>query len=122
MINSAESPIDIIHSARDGTNDYDFDSLVDLEGGSQGQISLIKCKIDGKVYAVKQLTALKHEEGDDIESEVATELIIYASFNHPLILPILDVIKDPKGYYSFIFPKFDESLKNFLERKGTLTE
>jgi hypothetical protein len=74
MINSAESPIDIIHSARDGTNDYDFDSLVDLEGGSQGQISLIKCKIDGKVYGVKQLTALKQEESDDFESEAVTEL------------------------------------------------
>jgi hypothetical protein len=76
MMNSAESPIDIIHSARDGSNDYDFNSLVDLGGGSQGKVSSIKCKIDGKVYAVKQLTALKHEGGDDVESEVATELVI----------------------------------------------
>ena len=74
MMNSAESPMHIIHSARDGTNDYDFDSLVDLCGGSQGKISLIKCKIDGKVYAVKQLTALKQEESDDFETEAATEL------------------------------------------------
>ena len=74
MMNSAESPMHIIHSARDGTNDYDFYSLVDLCDGSQGKISLIKSKIDGKVYAVKQLTALKQEESDDFESEAATEL------------------------------------------------
>ena len=75
-MNSAESPMDIIHSARNGSNDYDFDSLIDLGGGSQGKILQINCKIDGKVYAVKQLTALKHEGGDDVESEVATELVI----------------------------------------------
>ncbi len=66
--------MDIIHSARDSTNDYDFDSLVDLDDGSQGKISFIKSKIDGKEYAVKQLTALKQEESDDFEIEAATEL------------------------------------------------
>jgi hypothetical protein len=60
-MNSAESPMDIIHSARDGSNDYDFDSLVDLGVGSHGKVSSIKCKIDGKLYAVKQLILLKHD-------------------------------------------------------------
>jgi len=50
----------IISTARVGTYDYDFDSLVELGGGSQGKVSSIKCKIDGKIYAVKQLTDFKY--------------------------------------------------------------
>ena len=68
--------MDIIHSARDGTNDYDFDSLIELGGGGQGKVSSIKSKIDAKFYALKQLTALQCEDGDDAESKVATELVI----------------------------------------------
>ncbi len=68
--------MEIIRTARDGTIDYDFDKLVELGGGGQGIVSSIKCKIDGKIYAVKKLTAFKHEGGDDVESEVATELVI----------------------------------------------
>ncbi len=76
MMQSAMSPLEIIYSARKGTSDYDFNSLVELGGGSQGKVSSIKSKIDGRTYAVKQLTSLMYEGGDDVESEVITELVL----------------------------------------------
>jgi len=37
-------------------------------------------------------------------------------------LPILDIIKDPKGVSCFVYPKIEESLENFIKRRGTLNE
>jgi hypothetical protein len=60
---------------------------------------------------LKQLLTLENEKGDDIESEAATELALQATLNHPLVLPIIDIIKDPKGISCFIFPKCEENLE-----------
>ncbi len=47
--------IDIINSARLGTNNYDFESQKLIKEGGQGHICSIKSKIDGKTYALKRL-------------------------------------------------------------------
>ena len=69
-------PLEMLNSARVGTSDYDFNTLVSIGRGSQGKVSSIKCKIDGEVYAVKQLISLMYEKGDEVEAEVATQLAL----------------------------------------------
>jgi hypothetical protein len=55
IIKSNKSEIDIISSLRDGSEDYDFQNIENIKQGGQGLVFGIKCKIDGKTYAVKRL-------------------------------------------------------------------
>ena len=52
---SMGSNIEIINSARLGTDDYDFDPIQMFEDGGQSIVFSIKSKIDGKIYAAKKL-------------------------------------------------------------------
>ncbi len=49
------SDIDIINSARLGTDDYDYSTAKLILEGGQAAVFEVKSKIDGKTYAVKRL-------------------------------------------------------------------
>jgi hypothetical protein len=53
IIRSDMSEIDIISSLRDGSEDYDFQNIENIKQGGQSLVFGVKCKIDGKTYAVK---------------------------------------------------------------------
>ncbi len=54
-LKSTKSDIDILNSARLGTDDYDFDTLKIIKEGGQAFVFEIKSRIDGKTYAAKRL-------------------------------------------------------------------
>jgi hypothetical protein len=50
---STKSDIEIINSARLGTEDYDYDSIKLIKEGGQAIVFEVKSKIDGKTYVGK---------------------------------------------------------------------
>jgi hypothetical protein len=57
-LKSTLTDIEIINSARLGTEDYDFDSIKRIGEGGQAVILEVKSKIDGKIYICKSLRYL----------------------------------------------------------------
>jgi hypothetical protein len=57
-LNSSKTDIEIINSARPGTEDYDFDNFKRIGEGGQAVILEVKSKIDGKIYICKSLRYL----------------------------------------------------------------
>ena len=55
IISSIKSDLELLNSARLGTDDYDFDSKKVIKEGGQAVVFEIKSKIDGKIYAAKRL-------------------------------------------------------------------
>jgi hypothetical protein len=55
IYSSTKSEIEILNSARLGTDDYDFDSAKIIKEGGKALIFSIKSKIDGKTYVAKRL-------------------------------------------------------------------
>jgi hypothetical protein len=50
LISSTKSEIEILHSARLGTDEYDFYDTDIIKEGGLSTVFLIKSKIDGKEY------------------------------------------------------------------------
>jgi len=50
---STKTDIEIINSARLGTEDYDYDSIKLIKEGGQAIVFEVKSKIDGKTYVGK---------------------------------------------------------------------
>ena len=50
---STKTDIEIINSARLGTEDYDFDSIKLIKEGEQAIVFEVKSKIDGETYVGK---------------------------------------------------------------------
>ncbi len=55
IFSSTKSDLELLNSARLGTDDYDFDSKKVIKEGGQAVVFEIKSKIDGKIYAGKRL-------------------------------------------------------------------
>lgn len=55
IISSTASNIDLLNSARLGTDDYDFDTVKIIREGGQSTVFSIKSKKDGKRYGAKRL-------------------------------------------------------------------
>ena len=65
IISSSKKEIDIIKSARLGSDDYDFKTVKFMKEGGQSIVFSIKSKVDGKVYAAKKL---KYQIGSDLNT------------------------------------------------------
>ncbi len=50
---STKTDIEIINSARLGTEDYEYDSIKMIKEGGQAIVFEVKSKIDGKTYVGK---------------------------------------------------------------------
>jgi hypothetical protein len=55
LLSTSIKDIDIINSARLGTDDYDYSTAKLILEGGQAAVFEVKSKIDGKTYAVKRL-------------------------------------------------------------------
>ncbi len=55
IISRDKSEIDILNSARLGTEEYDFDSIQKVKEEAKTILFEIKSKIDGKYYIAKKL-------------------------------------------------------------------
>ena len=55
ILSSTLSDIELLNSARLGTDDYDYDSVELIKEGGQAVVFSIKSKIDGKTYVGKRL-------------------------------------------------------------------
>ena len=52
-LKSTKTDIEIINSARQATEEYDYDSIKMIKEGGQAVIFEVKSKIDGKTYVGK---------------------------------------------------------------------
>ena len=96
IISSKASDIEMINSARLGTDDYDFNSVNIIKEGGQAIVFEIRCNIDGKKYAAKRLHYQigSHLNSRNTQAEAEREIGCLRALNHPMVTGILDLIKD----------------------------
>jgi serine/threonine protein kinase len=96
ILSSTKSDIELLNSARLGTDDYDYDSIEIIKEGGQAIVFSIKSKIDGKIYAAKRLQyniASKISESK-IRAAAEREISCLRALNHPMIMGMVDLVKD----------------------------
>jgi serine/threonine protein kinase len=93
---STASIIEIINSARLGTKDYDFDSVQIIKEGKRSIVYSIKSKIDGKRYAAKRLdyTIGSMFNSEEMTNIAKREIGSIKVLDHPMIMGIVDIVKD----------------------------
>ena len=86
----------MLNSARLGTDDYDYDSIKVIKEGGQAVVFEIKSKIDGKIYAAKRLQYRIGSQNLDrkIISAAEREISCLRALNHPMIMGMVDLVKD----------------------------
>ena len=96
MLASDKSDLELINSARLGTSDYDFDSIKIIKEGGQATVFEVKSKIDGKTYAAKRLQYRIGSQNFDskIIGAAEREIGCLRALNHPMIVGIVDLVKD----------------------------
>ena len=102
-----------MNSARLGTSDYDFDSVKIIK---EGVVFEITSKIDGKTYAAKRLEYRIGSKNNKTET-IATaerEISCLRVLDHPMIVGILDLVKDDDNYPFIIMEKCNQSLGNII--------
>jgi serine/threonine protein kinase len=96
ILSSTKSDIELLNSARLGTDDYDYDSIEIINEGGQALVFSIKSKIDGKIYVAKRLQyniASKISESK-IRAAAEREISCLRALNHPMIIGMVDLVKD----------------------------
>ena len=117
LLSSTKSDLELINSARIGTDDYDFDSVKIIKEGGQAVILEVKSKIDEKTYAVKRLQyRIGGSQNFDrnIISAAEREVSCLRALNHPMIMGIVDLVKDQENYPWIIMEKCNQSLTDLL--------
>ena len=107
IMSSTKSDLELINSARLGTDDYDYDSIKVIKEGGQAVVFEIKSKIDGKIYAGKRLQYRIGSQNYDrkIISAAEREISCLRALNHPLIMGIVDLVKDQENFPCIIMEK-----------------
>ncbi len=96
-----------MNSARLGTTDYNFESVKIIKEGGQAIVFEIKCKIDGKTYAAKRLQyriGSKFTE-KKILAAAEREISCLRALKHPMIMGMIDLIKDEENNPCIIMEK-----------------
>ena len=114
---STKTDIEILNSARLLTDDYDFDSVKIIKEGGQAIVFEIKSKIDGKIYAAKRLPYQIGSKFITSKAQAAAEREISClrSFNHPMIMRIIDLVKDNDNCPCIIMERCNQSLANIIK-------
>ncbi len=90
IISSTASNIELINSARLGTDDYDFDHLQIIREEEEWIVYYIYCKIDGLKYVAKKLLhqndAIFQPEPVNLQSAVQRDMRYLRALNHPMII------------------------------------
>ena len=99
-MSSTKKDIELLNSARLGTIDYDYDSVELMKPGGQAFVFKVKSKINGKVYVGKRL---QYQIGstfnsDKIQAAAERELGCLRVLNHPMIIEIVDLVKDKDNF------------------------
>ena len=81
---------------RVGSEDYDLKSTKKLIDGGQATILEIQSKKDGKSYVAKRLKYLIGDKNnsDEVQADAEREIKGLLTLNHPLIVKLVDIIKD----------------------------
>ena len=96
IFNGEKSLIELIEGLRLGSDDYDLESTKKINDGGQATILEIQSKKDGKSYAAKRLKyqiGYKHNESE-VQADAEREIKGLMTLNHPLIVKVVDIIKD----------------------------
>ena len=94
---STKSNIELLNTARLWTDDYDRESVKLInEQGAQAVVFEVKSKIDGKIYIAKRLEYKigGNNNTDKIQAAAEREIGCLRAFNHPMIMGIVDLVKD----------------------------
>jgi NIMA (never in mitosis gene a)-related kinase len=106
----------LLNSARLGTQDYDFGSIKIIKEGGQAIVFEIKSKIDGRTYVAKRLQyrigAYINERRTIAAAE--REISCLRALKHPMIMGMVDLIKDPENNPCIIMEKCNQSLANII--------
>jgi serine/threonine protein kinase len=96
ILYSKKSDIELLNSARLGTDDYEFDSVEIIKEGGQAVVFSVKSKIDGKIYAAKRLDYNINSKFKETKKQAAAEKEICGlrALNHPMIIEMIDLVKD----------------------------
>jgi hypothetical protein len=62
------------------------------------------------MYVAKRLEGLKISKDEDSIAAAEKELHALKSYDHPLIVKFVDLVKDSQGYVSIILRKCQQSL------------
>ena len=105
-----------MNSARLGTFDYDYDSVKIIKEGGQAVVFEITSKIDGKTYAAKRLQYRIGSKFPDnkITAAAEREVSCLRVLKHPMIMEMLDLVKDEENNPWIIMEKCKESLRDII--------
>ena len=109
ILTSTKTDLELLNSARLGTQDYDFDSVKIIKEGGQSIVFEIKSKIDGKTYAAKRLLyriGSKYNEKRFI-AEAEREISFLRALKHPMIIGMIDLVKDEENNPWIIMEKYN---------------
>ncbi len=126
ILTSTKTDLELLNSARVGTKDYDFDSVKIIKEGGQSIVFEIKCKINGKTYAAKRLhyrIGSKYNEKRFI-AEAEREISFLRVLKHPMIMKMIDLVKDEENNPWIIMQKYSQNLTSIVNdyKEGLLPE
>jgi serine/threonine protein kinase len=105
-----------LDSARLRTSDYDYDPDKIIKKGGQATVLEVTSKIDGKTYAAKKLQYRIGSMIPDSEKTAAAEREVSCLriLKHPMIIEMLDLVKDEENNPWIIMEKCKESLRDII--------
>jgi serine/threonine protein kinase len=106
-LKSSKTDIEIINSARLGTEDYDYETVKIIKEGGQAMVFEVKSKIDGIMYAAKRLQYQigSKYNSSKIQAAAEREVGCIRGLNHPMIIGIVDLVKDEDNFPCIIMEK-----------------
>lgn len=78
IITTKASALEILNSARVGTLEYNFDDIKVMKIGGQGTVFEVKSKINGKIYAGKELEYKWANDKNSSDVVAGAEMMIRA--------------------------------------------
>ncbi len=90
-----------------------------INEGGQGLIYKIKCKIDGKFYALKSFKQDFFKVGVDriYKEEIFREIDNLRQLDHPHIAKIVDIVKDKNNIPSVVMELCNGTLQDLIDKK-----
>ena len=98
------------------TSDYDYDPDKIIKKGGQATVLDVTSKIDGKTYAAKRLQYRIGSKFPDnkITAAAEREVSCLRILKHPMIIEMLDLVKDEENNPWIIMEKCKESLRDII--------
>jgi fused len=125
ILSSAITDLELLNSARLMSDDYETIKVIGegaeeeekiIGEGGQGKVFEVKSKIDGKTYAAKRLQYRIGSKNNDkkIKAIAEREVTCLRALNHPMIIGMVDLVKDDENYPCIIMEKCNQSLGKII--------